>query len=131
MLSSIDDRIDASGGIACQSCKKALVADDWDDGDIPNLCESCEEESALEQRPSKRSKEPRQWTIEELQPPSSKIVQLMKILARIFAMFGGEDKIIIFSRFTSFLDIIRVFLEDAGYHNIQCELFREGFSGRF
>lgn len=71
-------------------------------------------------------------------PPSSaktrKIVELLEeILARERKTFDGEEefpheKTIVFSQFTSMLDIIQVFLDDAGIKYVRCEYVHVRFA---
>ncbi len=45
----------------------------------------------------------------------------MELLGQIEERSAGEEKTIIFSQFTSMLDIIQPFLRDAGIKFVRCE----------
>lgn len=60
---------------------------------------------------------------------------LEEILSRERKTFDGEEefpheKTIVFSQFTSMLDIIQVFLDDAGIKYVRCEYRIVGFADR-
>lgn len=47
---------------------------------------------------------------------------ILKLLTDIEERSGGEEKTIIFSQFTSMLDLIEPFLKDQGIKYVRCEL---------
>lgn len=54
-------------------------------------------------------------------PSSAKIRKLLEILEQIDRDSEGTDKTIVFSQFTSFLDIIQKFLDKDGFKYIRCK----------
>ena len=57
----------------------------------------------------------------DLPPDSSKTRKIVEILREIDSRSDGEDRTIIFSQFTSMLDIIEPFLEAEGIRYVRCE----------
>jgi SNF2 family DNA or RNA helicase len=62
-----------------------------------------------------------------LPPDSAKIRKLLELLGEINSRKDGEgeptgEKTIVFSQFTTMLDIIQLFLKDAGISFVRCEL---------
>ena len=55
-------------------------------------------------------------------PESAKIRETMRLLNDISERSNGEEKTIIFSQFTSMLDLIEPFLRDKGIRFVRCEL---------
>ena len=55
-----------------------------------------------------------------LPPESAKTRMIMELLQDIDEKSNGEEKTIIFSQFTSMLDIIQPFLRDAGIKYVRC-----------
>lgn len=58
-------------------------------------------------------------------PDSSKIRMIIQILRDIKERSGGEEKTIIFSQFTSMLDLIQPFLKEEGIAYVRCEWSRK------
>lgn len=56
-----------------------------------------------------------------LPPESAKTRMIMELLEDIRGRSEGEEKTIIFSQFTSMLDIIQPFLRDAGIKYVRCK----------
>ena len=56
-------------------------------------------------------------------PDSAKIRKIVEILHAIDERSGGEEKTIIFSQFTSMLDLIEPFLTKEGIHYVRCMFF--------
>lgn len=54
-------------------------------------------------------------------PSSAKTRKLVEILEKIASDSDGQDKTIVFSQFTSFLDIVEKFLRKAGIKFVRCE----------
>lgn len=54
-------------------------------------------------------------------PMSAKIRAILKLLADIDERSEGEEKTIIFSQFTSMLDLIEPFLKENGIRFVRCE----------
>jgi SNF2 family DNA or RNA helicase len=54
-------------------------------------------------------------------PTSAKIRMMLKILRDIDENSSSEEKTIIFSQFTSMLDLIEPFLKEAGVKFVRCE----------
>ena len=57
----------------------------------------------------------------DLPPDSSKTRKIVELLREIDGRSNGEDKTIIFSQFTSMLDIIEPFLDAEGIRYVRCE----------
>lgn len=56
-----------------------------------------------------------------LPPDSAKIRKILEILEDIEERSGGVEKSIIFSQFTSMLDVIQPFLKDRGFQFVRCK----------
>ena len=56
-----------------------------------------------------------------LPPMSAKIAKLLEILEDIDERSNGEEKTIVFSQFTSMLDIVQKFLKNDGVTFVRCE----------
>ena len=56
----------------------------------------------------------------DLPPDSSKTRKIVEILREIDSRSDGEDRTIIFSQFTSMLDLIEPFLRSAGIKFVRC-----------
>lgn len=54
-------------------------------------------------------------------PSSAKTRKLIELLEKIESDSEGEDKTIVFSQFTSFLDIVEKFLRKAGKKFVRCK----------
>lgn len=63
----------------------------------------------------------------DLPPDSSKTRKIVEILREIDERSDGEDRTIIFSQFTSMLDIIEPFLEAEGIQYVRCKYLVLGF----
>ncbi|KAG8886897.1 hypothetical protein FRB98_000813 [Tulasnella sp. 332] len=63
-------------------------------------------------------------------PSSAKIRKLLELLEEIKEKSNGTEKTIVFSQFTSFLDIIQKFLRKAGFKYVQCTSHDDGKMGR-
>lgn len=57
-----------------------------------------------------------------LPPDSAKIRKILEILDDVDERSDGVEKTIIFSQFTSMLDVIQPFLKDRGFKFVRCEL---------
>jgi SNF2 family DNA or RNA helicase len=55
-------------------------------------------------------------------PSSAKIRKILQLLKEIDERSEGEEKTIIFSQFTSMLDLIEPFLNEKGIKYVRCEL---------
>lgn len=66
----------------------------------------------------------------DLPPDSAKTRKVMDLLAEIDERSQGDDKTIIFSQFTSMLDLLEPFLKDAGVRYVRCTCFH-GASRKF
>src|ERR1700679_1533248 len=55
-------------------------------------------------------------------PSSAKIRMILQLLKEIDERSQGEEKTIIFSQFTSMLDLIEPFLSEKGIKYVRCEL---------
>ena len=58
-----------------------------------------------------------------LPPSSSKIRKAVELLTDIERRSGGQQKTIVFSQFTSFLNIVEPFLKQAQIKFVRCEFF--------
>jgi SNF2 family DNA or RNA helicase len=61
-----------------------------------------------------------------LPPYSTKIRKMLQLLKSVEERSGGKEKTIIFSQFTSFLNILEPFLQDAGFNYVRCGLRQAG-----
>jgi len=52
---------------------------------------------------------------------SAKIRMILKLLKDVELRSGGEEKTIVFSQFTSMLDLIQGFLDGAGIKFVRCK----------
>lgn len=110
-----DDLAALLGGLAitrkpCQVCQKPLTADNtWKD----DVCVDCED---VYRTARKAAADPHS----DLPPHSSKTRMIVKILREIEERGEGE-KTIIFSQFTSMLDVIEPFLRVEGFKYVRCE----------
>lgn len=59
-----------------------------------------------------------------LPPDSAKIRKTLKLLEEIEEKSSGEEKTIIFSQFTSMLNLLQPFLLNAGIKFVRCKYFR-------
>ncbi|KAI0693693.1 SNF2 family N-terminal domain-containing protein [Cerioporus squamosus] len=92
----------------CQVCQKPLTADNtWKD----DVCVDCED---VYQKARKAAADP----FSDLPPHSSKTRMIIKILKEIEERGEGE-KTIIFSQFTSMLDVIEPFLRKEGFKYVR------------
>ncbi|KAN0139248.1 SNF2 family N-terminal domain containing protein [Lactarius tabidus] len=111
-LTTMFKELGVSNGKKCQLCQDELTSENTSqDG---NHCQSCVELTRRAHRKS-LSKE----KDSNLPPDSAKIRKLLKLLEEIDARTDedGEptgEKTIVFSQFTTMLDLIQVFLKDAG-----------------
>lgn len=55
-----------------------------------------------------------------LPPSSAKVRMMLQLLHTIEHRSDGLDKTIIFTQFTSMMDLIEPFLKDAGFHYVRC-----------
>lgn len=58
---------------------------------------------------------------EDARPSSAKIRMILKVLREIDERSEGQEKTIIFSQFTTMLDLIEPFLQDKGVGYVRCE----------
>jgi SNF2 family DNA or RNA helicase len=65
----------------------------------------------------------------EDRPASAKIRMILKLLREIDDRSDGEEKTIIFSQFTSMLDLIEPFLREEGIRYVRCALPNKPFFG--
>lgn len=63
----------------------------------------------------------------DLPPDSAKTRKIVEILREIDERSNGEDRTIIFSQFTSMLDIIEPFLDAEGIQYVRCKCLVSGF----
>ncbi|KIO02504.1 hypothetical protein M404DRAFT_649793 [Pisolithus tinctorius Marx 270] len=99
-LDELFGQMGVSNGKKCQLCQAPLPA-----GQDSVHCDSC---ASLAVTKSSNSKDPK------LPPDSAKIRKILEILKEVDERSGGEEKTIIFSQFTSMLDLIQPFLEAEG-----------------
>jgi SNF2 family DNA or RNA helicase len=78
-------------------------------------CLDCEKQ--LEQQARRRS-----GSNPDLPAMSTKIRTILDLLREIEARGEGDEKTIIFSQFTSMLDLLQPFLKDSGIRHVRCEL---------
>lgn len=57
----------------------------------------------------------------EARPSSAKIRMILKVLRETDERSQGQEKTIIFSQFTTMLDLIEPFLQDKGVGYVRCE----------
>ena len=102
------------------SCRSSLTAENIaNDG---NHCNDCLE---LARKARRKSQAPNKDS--NLPPGSAKIRKLLELLKEINAREDDEgepagEKTIVFSQFTSMLDLIQPFLKDAGIAFVRCKL---------
>jgi SNF2 family DNA or RNA helicase len=65
-----------------------------------------------------------------LPPSSAKIRKVMEILQDVDKKSGSKEKTIVFSQFTSFLNLLEPFLKHAGVAFVRCESIFNGSGGR-
>jgi SNF2 family DNA or RNA helicase len=65
----------------------------------------------------------REYDNPDLPPTSAKVRKIIELLKKIKAA-GEDEKTIIFSQFTSFLDLLQLFLVEEGIRHVRCELTR-------
>lgn len=65
-----------------------------------------------------------------LPPYSAKIRMLLKLLRNVEETSGKKEKTIVFSQFTSFLNLIEPFLKQAGIAYVRCEFGSVASSAR-
>lgn len=84
-------------------------------------CPDCELQVVIKARRKSVAKDD-----DDLSPLSSsaKIRKLLEVLEKIDNDSEGDDKTIVFSQFTKFLDIIEKFLRKAGRKFVRCESLR-------
>ncbi|KAI6041557.1 SNF2 family N-terminal domain-containing protein [Pisolithus marmoratus] len=102
-LDEIFGQMGVSSGKKCQLCQAALPA-----GQDSVHCDACASLAVTSGPKSTNLKDP------SLPPDSAKIRKLLEILKEIDERSGGEEKTIIFSQFTSMLDLIGPFLDAQG-----------------
>lgn len=78
-------------------------------------CQDCELQITAE----KRRKSGRAGS--NLPPSSAKIRKIMELLEVVDEHGHGEEKTIIFSQFTTMLDLLEPFLRDEGINFVRCE----------
>ena len=54
-------------------------------------------------------------------PKSAKVRMVLKLLNQVDERSGSEEKTIVFSQFTSMLDLLEPFLRDEGIKYVRCE----------
>lgn len=59
-----------------------------------------------------------------LPPSSAKIRMILQILGEVDERSAKKQKTIVFSQFTSFLNLLEPFLQDAGVAYVRCEYSR-------
>ncbi|TFK32090.1 SNF2 family N-terminal domain-containing protein [Crucibulum laeve] len=101
-----DDLVAAFGQLGvtrkCQMCTIELNRDNTGEGEWNTHCATCVPLAVQARR------------AEEERPSSAKIRMILKLLKDVDERSGGEEKTIIFSQFTSMLDLIEPFLQEAG-----------------
>jgi SNF2 family DNA or RNA helicase len=60
---------------------------------------------------------------DQLPPTSAKIQMMMKLLRDIDTRSEGQEKTIVFSQFTTFLDLLEPFLKHGGIKYVRCEWY--------
>lgn len=85
------------------------------EGEWKNYCLDCVE---LAQRAKEAERE---------RPTSAKIRMILKLLGDIENSSDGQEKTIIFSQFTSMLNLIEPFLEEKGIKYARCKRFSPPF----
>ncbi len=81
-------------------------------------CDDCTDLAAKARRKSLATMK---GSSSSLPPESAKTRMIMELLEDVAERSSGEEKTIIFSQFTSMLDIIQPFLRDAGIKYVRCK----------
>lgn len=84
-------------------------------GPESSYCTGCESLAAKARRKSHTN------GLNTLPPDSAKIRTILELLQDIDERSDGQEKTIIFSQFTSMLDLIQPFLREAGVKFVRCE----------
>ncbi|CCO36820.1 putative ATP-dependent helicase C582.10c [Rhizoctonia solani AG-1 IB] len=90
--------------LTCTICQTELPAD----ADDEKYCEECATNLVAQSRRKSLA------TKSGLPPSSAKIRKMIELLEEIEERSEGEDKTIVFSQFTTMLDLLEPFLKDAG-----------------
>jgi len=104
-LAAMFGQLGMSGAKKCQLCQTALTA-----GDDATHCKECQLVAKTTVPTSLNS---------NLPPESAKIKKIMDILKKIDERSEGVEKTIIFSQFTSMLDLIEPFLDADGIKHVR------------
>ncbi|KAI0795563.1 SNF2 family N-terminal domain-containing protein [Abortiporus biennis] len=112
-----DELADLLGGLGlssatkrCQLCQNVLNSSNTGEGEN---CKDCDELIAKSKRKSLVAQD------SNLPPDSAKTRKIIEILNDIDDRSDAEDKTIIFSQFTSMLDLIEPFLKQEGIHYVR------------
>ncbi|KIK96178.1 hypothetical protein PAXRUDRAFT_826224 [Paxillus rubicundulus Ve08.2h10] len=105
-LAAMFEQMGMSGARKCQLCQTALPA-----GDDAKHCKEC---SSVAKTVAHAS-----ITDSKLPPESAKINKIRDLLKTIDERSGGVEKTIIFSQFTSMLDLIEPFLDAEGIQHVR------------
>ncbi|KAH8112239.1 P-loop containing nucleoside triphosphate hydrolase protein [Phellopilus nigrolimitatus] len=107
-LADIFGQMDVSSARKCQMCQTILTALNAKDAAEAQYCFDCE---VLASRARRKSLA---LGVGSLPPDSAKIRMILQILRDIKDRTDGEEKTIIFSQFTSMLDLVQPFLRSEG-----------------
>lgn len=107
-----DDLADLLGGLTVKESRCELCDDLLEPGVKSKYCPDCEVQVVVKAR---RKSLPTGDDLDvQTLPSSAKTRKLVEILEKIEEESEGQDKTIVFSQFTSFLDIVEKFLRKAG-----------------
>lgn len=84
------------------------------DDNSAQYCDACEKIAQRIRRHSGASED-------ALPPTSAKIRMLLKLLSEIDEKIGNKEKTIVFSQFTSFLDLVEPFLKKYRIKYVRCQ----------
>lgn len=89
---------------------KSISSDNAGEGEWNTHCQSCVPLAIKAKR------------AESERPTSAKIRMVLKLLRQIDERSDSEEKTIVFSQFTSMLDLLEPFLQDEGIRYVRCEI---------
>ncbi|KAI5118940.1 hypothetical protein M0805_006286 [Coniferiporia weirii] len=112
-LADLLGQMGVSSGRKCLMCQLVLTPSNTKDLDESRYCLDCE---VLASKSRRKSSVP---TMGALPPDSAKIRKILQILQDIRDRSDGEEKTILFSQFTSMLDLVQPFLRDAGFKYVR------------
>ncbi|KAF8470373.1 SNF2 family N-terminal domain-containing protein [Gautieria morchelliformis] len=113
-LADLLQKMDVNEAIKrCDVCRTEL--DHASVSSTATRCQDCDLQIAVE----KRRKSDRVGS--ELPPSSAKIRKILELLETIDEHSDGTEKTIIFSQFTSMLDLLEPFLRDEGINYVRCK----------